>query len=89
MTSITIELPEQLREKIDEVRGDTPLDQYVLSLLEEQTYSTLEEITPGLSAADHIRLADEAEVGPLMSAEEAVAKVKARFPNLWPEGANR
>lgn len=88
MTTLTLELTDQLREKIDEVRGDTPLNEYVLSVLEEQAYTSLDDITPGLSAAEHIRLADLAEQpGQSMTADEVITKVKAHFPDLWPEEA--
>jgi hypothetical protein len=97
MTSITIDLPEHLRVLVDEARGDKPIAEYALTALEEQALRdmgaavlSVAEVTPGLTPADHVRLADLAEQpGQSMSPDEMIAKVKAHFPDLWPEGASK
>ncbi len=92
MSTITLELPDELRTLLDEVRGDVPLTEYALNALETQAILEradlplkLEDVTPGMSAEEHIRLADLTEQpGQSMTPDELIAKVKAHFPDLWP-----
>jgi hypothetical protein len=87
--TITLTLSEEQRALIDEARGDADLATFIqtsaLSVAEELVMvepEPLENLTPGLSAADHIRLANEAAAGPTLSLAEVRARLDAKFAAL-------
>ncbi len=86
--TVTLALTDEQRAMIDEARGELDLATFVksstLAVAEELLTDeprTIEDLTPGLSVADHIRLADAAAAGPTMSLEE----VKAGLDQLMAE----
>ncbi len=90
MTSITIELDDELRTLVDKARGSLDPNQYSQTALEEQArngvviqYISVAQLTPGLTLADHLRLVAEArQPRRTLSIEEVKAAINAKYAHL-------
>ncbi len=66
MTTVTLELPDEVRAVIDEARGDQDVATFLVVAGEQAAKRTLANRYPApladeLTAADHIRMAEDAE----------------------------
>lgn len=66
MTTITLELPDEVRAMIDEARGDQDVATFLVAAGElvakrKLSYDYPAPLADDLTAADHIRMAEEAE----------------------------
>jgi predicted transcriptional regulator len=94
MTSITIELDDELRALVDKARGSLDPNEYARTALEEQARNdvatqdlSVAELTPGLTPADHMRLVAEArQPGRTMSVEEVKVAINAKYAHVLDEG---
>lgn len=81
MTTVTLEMPDEVRAVIDEARGNQDVAAFLLTVGERAARRRVARRAGELTAADHIRMADEGEAS-AHSVEESERRVFAAIDAL-------